>query len=1268
MKNKASRIFAILLIVSLVFSSLGMAPAEGAAPEPTLGVAQTDEVTSGGDDVTPTDEPSLTPTDEPSPTPTGEVTPAPKKSGAATNDDTESDITYEYTPQPATMAEVQAAIDKADNAYTEALKSSGFTAALDALDATKPRWEYALNQSLMPSGYYCDKVTDDADFGAPYYTFFMGAVTTALLDPTSLPAGSYTIETSGSDVILTNGTDSCVLDSSTVITVANGNLTLTVNADVTIQSIFVSLSGSLTIDGTETLTSIGDVYANSNLTVAVGGTLNTNNGAGTGGNLIVDGTLNNTGDAVWADGDITVSGTLSSDNGQYSGIYSLTGSFLIDGGTVTANGNGENGVWMPGGGITVKNSGSLTTNGNTYPGIYIDSGYDLNIDGGEVTVSDNSDNGIWMAGGDIIVESGGTLTTNGNTYPGIGVTSGYNLYINGGTVTANGNDSNGVWMPGGDIIIDDGGTLTTEDNTYPGVWVVGNITVTDGGLTAVNSNSEWAVFASQNITVGADGTLTGTSKYSIGVFAAGDIEVSGKLTGTSEDDTSGGTGVSANGNIKVSGELTGNGSDYGVAAGGNIEVSGELTGNGSFNGVWGSDNITINTGGKLTGNGSDYGVWASGDIEVSGVLTSNEGSYGARASNDITIYTDGTLTSKGTVQGSDNIDIKEGGTLTSESGVISDNITVSGTLNNTGSNVWVNGDITVSGTLTSKDSNHDGVGLSGNLSVNGGTIIVQNNDSNGVRVLGDITIADGGTMTAEDNGQIDVLTFGNITVNSGTLTGTGGNECGISADSGYVAISNGGIVTGAGVTYGVYVDGNITVDGTGSVIKGIAEIRGDGSNDTASVYTSNGTISATDGGIVWEEYTNTPVAFDDQTAKNPYADGSNIASIGNYDWTPDLTVSGSGLLAARNYTGTQSITGTRTGGVTSETVSLDADSTHKVTLTGTLSTAEYTITYKANGGNGNDIGVTYHASDIFNAAVNTFAAPDGKQFKEWNTNANGTGTSYAAGEQITMPGSNLILYAIWENIPVQPTPANANSNTLTLQPDNIKAGQSFSFTAMGDRQYASGNVIGDERYVPTDWSVNPSGTFPAGGPYTATATINNVGTYTLTVNYRLERWDGSAWVDAMNPDIKEIEIIVLAAPQIYYTVTYNANGGTLTTTSKTVVYNEAYGSLPTPIRDGYTFKGWYTEKTGGTKVTAETIVSIDADHTLYAQWAKTATSGDTSDTDGTSKTTGTTAPSTGDSSNLWLWIALIGISVLGIAGITLTRKRKLFGGKKHRND
>ena len=65
-------------------------------------------------------------------------------------------------------------------------------------------------------------------------------------------------------------------------------------------------------------------------------------------------------------------------------------------------------------------------------------------------------------------------------------------------------------------------------------------------------------------------------------------------------------------------------------------------------------------------------------------------------------------------------------------------------------------------------------------------------------------------------------------------------------------------------------------------------------------------------------------------------------------------------------------------------------------------------------------------------------------------------------------------------------------------------------------------------------------------------------------------------------------------------ITFNANGGSCSTASKSATYNKAVGTLPTPTRSGYTFKGWYTAASGGSKVTTSTVFTYDT--TLYAQW------------------------------------------------------------------
>lgn len=69
-----------------------------------------------------------------------------------------------------------------------------------------------------------------------------------------------------------------------------------------------------------------------------------------------------------------------------------------------------------------------------------------------------------------------------------------------------------------------------------------------------------------------------------------------------------------------------------------------------------------------------------------------------------------------------------------------------------------------------------------------------------------------------------------------------------------------------------------------------------------------------------------------------------------------------------------------------------------------------------------------------------------------------------------------------------------------------------------------------------------------------------------------------------------------------FTVTFNANGGSVSTPSKTVTYGGTYGELPTPTRTGYKFLGWYNASTGGTEVTATDTVSITTNQTLYAYW------------------------------------------------------------------
>ena len=87
----------------------------------------------------------------------------------------------------------------------------------------------------------------------------------------------------------------------------------------------------------------------------------------------------------------------------------------------------------------------------------------------------------------------------------------------------------------------------------------------------------------------------------------------------------------------------------------------------------------------------------------------------------------------------------------------------------------------------------------------------------------------------------------------------------------------------------------------------------------------------------------------------------------------------------------------------------------------------------------------------------------------------------------------------------------------------------------------------------------------------------------------------------------------------------------------------------TPVRAGYTFKGW-------SPAVSETV-TVNAVYT--AQWEKTPVSTGTVTPPASTGSTGTGAtPQTGDESSLGLWLTLIAVSALGLAGTFVYSRKK----------
>lgn len=71
-----------------------------------------------------------------------------------------------------------------------------------------------------------------------------------------------------------------------------------------------------------------------------------------------------------------------------------------------------------------------------------------------------------------------------------------------------------------------------------------------------------------------------------------------------------------------------------------------------------------------------------------------------------------------------------------------------------------------------------------------------------------------------------------------------------------------------------------------------------------------------------------------------------------------------------------------------------------------------------------------------------------------------------------------------------------------------------------------------------------------------------------------------------------------------FTANFDANGGVVSETSRTVVYGSELGTLPVPTRDYYTFEGWYTDEVSGEQITSDTVFTSTEDVTYYAHWTQ----------------------------------------------------------------
>ena len=130
----------------------------------------------------------------------------------------------------------------------------------------------------------------------------------------------------------------------------------------------------------------------------------------------------------------------------------------------------------------------------------------------------------------------------------------------------------------------------------------------------------------------------------------------------------------------------------------------------------------------------------------------------------------------------------------------------------------------------------------------------------------------------------------------------------------------------------------------------------------------------------------------------------------------------------------------------------------------------------------------------------------------------------------------------------------------------------------------------------TTATVSPSWSITSGSSY---ASINSSGTLTAngTATQRSVTIQASySYNGSTQTATKDVTINTKSV-----TITFNANGGSVSPTSQSYTAYGKYDSLPAPTLANYSFLGWFTDSTGGTPVTTSSDVPASAT-TLYAHW------------------------------------------------------------------
>ena len=297
-------------------------------------------------------------------------------------------------------------------------------------------------------------------------------------------------------------------------------------------------------------------------------------------------------------------------------------------------------------------------------------------------------------------------------------------------------------------------------------------------------------------------------------------------------------------------------------------------------------------------------------------------------------------------------------------------------------------------------------------------------------------------------------------------------------------------------------------------------------------------------------------------ANSPYAANASVTVLGN-----------TGNLAKTGYTfngwNTQANgQGTAYSAGASFTIAAD------VTLYAQWKANTYKVSFNANEGTGTMTDQSFTYDEAKKALTTNAFTRTGYTFNGWNTQANGSGTSYADKAPVSNltaeNNATVTLYAQWK-INTFTVTFNKNGGTGTM------ASQTFTYNVA---QNLTTNSFSRKGYTFAGWNTQANG-------------------------------NGTVYIDQQSVTLTAAGLTLYAQwTPITYTVIFNPNGGDGIMDNQVFTYDQAqYLTVNTFTRTGYTFNGWNNEDDGsGDSFTDKQEVNNlssnkDFEYNLYAQWS-----------------------------------------------------------------